>query len=174
MTAEEREAALRALAAQHARLEANRGRRLVAPAPDIHSARVARSPFRLGRAVGWNLPNRLRLFAWAGSGKPVAGGFELDSIFRGFIGRVGGYADDIGRAVRGGLLGGLPVMWESAWGDALPLRWVGPTRPEAEYSFLFGGTQADLDELFRRARRFANEHPSRKHAEPGAAPDPAT
>jgi hypothetical protein len=165
MTPEEREARMREWEARHARVVANSGKRLLAPVPDILAARVARSPFRLGRAHGWNLPNRLRLFAWTG-GKPIEGGFEVNSCFRGFIGRVGGYADDIGQAVKGGLLDGLPVLWEFAWGAALPLRWVGPTRPEAEYYFMFGGTQADLDELFRRARRFASEYRSSPGGEP--------
>lgn len=163
---------MRELAVLSARLEANRGRRLLAPVPDIMAARVARSPFRLGRAQGWNLPNGLRLFVWARSGKAVADGFEVDSILRGFVGRVGGYADDIGRAVKDGLLDGLPVLWEFVWGDALSLHWVGP-RPEVEYSFVFGGTQDDLDELFRRVRRFASRYSGDSTAEPGASPDPA-
>lgn len=170
MTPEEREARMREWEAQHARLFANRGKRLHAPVPDILAARVTRSPFRLGRAQGWNLPNRLRLFAWAG-GKRVEGGFEVSSCFRGFIGLVGGYDDAIGQAVKDGLLAGLPVLWECAWGSALPLHWAGPTRPEAEYWFVFGGIQADLDELFRRARAFASEYPSGGHAEPSAAAD---
>jgi hypothetical protein len=158
MTPEVREARMREMEALHARITANRGQRLLAPVPDILAARVSRSPWRLGRARGWNLPNRLRLFAWAG-GRPVEGGFEVSSCFRGFVGLVGGYADDIGREVKGGLLEGLPVMWAFAWGESLPLRWVGP-KPGTEFWFVFGGIQADLDELFRRVRRFAGAYPN--------------
>ena len=50
-----------------------------------------------------------------------------------------------------------------------PPHWVGPSRPEVEYWFVFGGTQLDLDELFRRARRFASEYQSGPSAEPSAA-----
>jgi hypothetical protein len=137
MTPEERDERMRVLEAIHRRMTAKAGCRLVAPPPDILNPRIAVPGLDRGHAYGWHLPDGLVLFLRSvHPGQLAEGRFELRNSLRGFIGAPEGYEDGIGQALKApqgeGLLGGLPVLWEFAWGAALPLVWVGPTPPEAE------------------------------------------
>src|SRR5262245_61000007 len=155
MSSKELDDKMREVAAQHVRLMENLGQRLLAAVPTVTGPPIAMPHFRLSDQYGWELPNGIMLFIWGSEpGRPVGGGFELLSSLRGFVGRPEGYDDEIGRAVARGLFNGLPVMWESAFGAGLLLRWAGPTRAETQFWFVFSGTAEEFNELFRRARRF--------------------
>jgi hypothetical protein len=147
---------------------------LVGPPPDLVGVQVAAPPFVYdpGDALGWRLPNGLVLFLWATPPfPPLTDVAALQNPLGGFIGLPKGYHADVGRAVAENRpFAGLPVVWGGASGSPLLFRWVGP-RPDGESWFMFAGAQADLDELFRRARSFASGYDDARHAKPVVAPD---
>lgn len=154
------ETKLHELSGRHARIVGNRGQRLGAPIPDLTDVSLGLPPYRPGHVYGWHLPNELTLFLWSVlPGAASDHGFEMRGPVTGIIGRPAGYDAALTQAVvESRLLDDLPVLWESAWGAAILLRWAGPTRPDSQRMFVFGGVSAEFEELFRRARSFAEGH----------------